>query len=179
LIPVSQAFIDAYESYVWDVYGFLAYRTRSHAEAEDLTQETFERALRAWETFDPARGQPKAWLLAIARNAFIDSRRRRSSRPRPVAPEGMEELPADEGRGPVLGPEPKLADAIGRLGRREREAVALRFGGDLRTAEIAELLGITVANAQQILSRALRRLRSLLEEADRASEPLERESDEA
>ena len=49
------------------------------------------------------------------------------------------------------------------LRRREREAVALRFGGDLRTAEVAEVMGVSVANAQQILSRALRRMRELME----------------
>ena len=60
-------------------------------------------------------------------------------------------------------PDPQLAAALQRLERREREAIALRFGGDLRNAEIAELLGVSVANAQQILSRALRRLGRILD----------------
>ncbi len=65
---------------------------------------------------------------------------------------------------------PELAGAISRLGMREREAVALRFGGELRGPEIAEVMGITLANAQQILSRALRKLRRELvrSEAQRA-----------
>ena len=56
-----------------------------------------------------------------------------------------------------------MAAAVRRLGSREREVLALRFGGDLRGPEIAELLEISVANAQQILSRALRKMRRILE----------------
>ena len=65
---------------------------------------------------------------------------------------------------------PELAGAISRLSSREREAVALRFGGELRGPEIAEVMGISLANAQQILSRALRKLRRELarSEAQRA-----------
>ena len=58
---------------------------------------------------------------------------------------------------------PELATALGALGLREREILALRFGADLTGPEIAELLGLTLANVQQILSRSLRRLRAALE----------------
>ena len=43
-------FAAAYDEQLWHVYGFFAYRIRCRAEAEDLTQQTFERALRAWAT---------------------------------------------------------------------------------------------------------------------------------
>ena len=59
-------FIEAYEQHVWGIYGFLAYRTRSPEEAEDLTQETFERALKAWPRFDPARNDARPWLATEA-----------------------------------------------------------------------------------------------------------------
>lgn len=155
-------FIEAYEDHVWDVYGFLAYRTRSAADAEDLTQETFERALRAWSRFDPDRGEVRTWLLVIARNTYIDSRRRANARPEVVSgPENLDHLVA-EPVPPQLGPDSELAAALGRLTRREREAIALRFGGDLKISDVAEVLGISVANAQQILSRALKRLRDLI-----------------
>src|SRR5579864_9207962 len=64
-----------YEDHVWRVYGFLAYHLRDRDLAEDLTQTTFERALRAWSRFDPRRGSEAAWLLAIARNALVDHHR--------------------------------------------------------------------------------------------------------
>ena len=59
----------------------------------------------------------------------------------------------------------EIADALSRLGDRDREGIALRFGGDLTGPEIAEVLGLTLANVQQILSRSLRKLRAILDEA--------------
>ena len=147
---------------MWDVYGYFTYRAVPAADAEDLTQLTFERALRAWERFDPARASARTWFLAIARNAYIDYRRRgRAVREVPLPTETMGEKPLAARSNPSdpHGLDPELELAIRRLARREREVVALRFGGDLRGPEIAELLGISLANAQQILSRALRKLR--------------------
>jgi RNA polymerase sigma factor (sigma-70 family) len=69
---------------------------------------------------------------------------------------------------PAAGPEERglgsaeLADALAELTEREREVLALRFGGDLTGAEIAHVLGLSLANVQQITSRALRKLRTLL-----------------
>jgi RNA polymerase sigma-70 factor (ECF subfamily) len=150
-----------YEEQVWTVYGFLAYRIHDQAAAEDLTQATFEHALRAWGRFDARKGSHRTWLLTIARNLLIDHHRRdRSSRIE--IEEGM--LPA------VAGPEDRptatheIADALSQLGDRDREVIALRFGGDLTGPEIAAVLGLTLANVQQILSRSLRKLRSILDE---------------
>ncbi len=160
---VQGGFTEVYEEHVWDVYGFLAYRLDSRADAEDLTQLTFERALRAWPRFDPELASPRTWLLAIARNALIDHRRRdrRASQRSISAGEVAErELPASPGIDEsVFGPDPELAAALGRLSEREREVLALRFGADLAGAEIAAILETSVANVQQLSSRALRKLR--------------------
>ena len=67
----------------------------------------------------------------------------------------------------VLGLDPDLEAALARLDDRERELLALRFGGDLNGPEIAGLTGLSLANVQQILSRTLRRLRHELEPAGR------------
>jgi RNA polymerase sigma factor (sigma-70 family) len=56
-----------------------------------------------------------------------------------------------------------LESALATLSERDREILALRFGGDLTGAQIAGLTGLSLANVQQVLSRALRRLRSELE----------------
>src|SRR3954469_23153945 len=69
-----------FDEHVWDVYGFVAYRIGNRAEAEDLTQQTFERALKAWRRFDPSRAQPRTWLLAITRNLLVNHYRRDRSR---------------------------------------------------------------------------------------------------
>ena len=153
---------DLYESNVDSVYGFFGYRVGSRADAEDLTQQTFERALRAWQRFDPDRGSPRTWLISIARNLLIDHYRRdRSAAQEPIDdhlshPELVVE---DDG----VGLPAELAVALERLGDRERELIALRFGGELTGPEIAEVTGLSLANVQQILSRSLRRLRASLE----------------
>jgi RNA polymerase sigma-70 factor (ECF subfamily) len=157
----DSGFEHVYAEHVWRVYAFISYRVRDHELAQDLTQGTFERALRAWGRFDARRASEATWLLAIARNVVIDSHRRE----RIV----LEELPHDAQIGSEPSPEerfagsPELLAALQELGDQEREIIALRFGGDLTAAEIASLLGLTVANVQQILSRSTRRLRSLIE----------------
>ena len=69
----------------------------------------------------------------------------------------------------VLGVSPELESALSVLGERDREVIALRFGGDLTGPEIAELTGLSLANVQQILSRSVRRLRTELEAGSQAS----------
>lgn len=151
-----------YDDHVEHVYGFFAYRVGSRSDAEDLTQATFERAVRAWPRFDPRRGQVRTWLTAIARNLLIDHYRAGSTRVEPLDSEHLREQQEPQADGPEasLGLSPELAEAISRLSDREREIIALRFGGDLTGPEIAEVLDLSLANVQQILSRSLRRLRS-------------------
>jgi RNA polymerase sigma factor (sigma-70 family) len=150
-----------YDEHVWRVYAFLAYRLRDRQTTEDLTQLTFERALRAWSRFDPRRGSERTWLLAIARNVLIDYRRR----DRAVLVElGERASPAIEGPEDRVADSSELAEALSQLGHREREVLTLRFGGDLSGPEIAELLDLSLANVQQIISRSLRKLRAILEQ---------------
>jgi RNA polymerase sigma-70 factor, ECF subfamily len=161
------SFARIYDEHVWDVYGFVGYRVNSVADAEDLTQLTFERAMRAWQRFDPARASARTWLLAIARNLVIDHyREARHEREKPLHGSDAD-LAAFAGSAHdrvAIGVAPDLASALESLTDRERELVALRYGGDLNGPEIAELTGLSLANVQQILSRALRRMRGELEE---------------
>jgi RNA polymerase sigma factor (sigma-70 family) len=163
---MRQDFATVYDEEVWAVYGFFAYRLPSVADAEDLTQRTFERALRAWGRFDPQRAPVRAWLLTIARNLLIDHYRADVwGRQQAIenVPEGElgSELPE-----PNLGIDADLGRALATLTPRDREVLALRFGGDLTGPEIAEMTGLSLANVQQIVSRSLRRLRRQLEESE-------------
>jgi RNA polymerase sigma-70 factor, ECF subfamily len=159
-------FAQVYAEHVADVYGFFGYRLASRHEAEDLTQLTFENALRAWARFDPRRASARTWLLAIARNLLVDHYRQGASRPQTLPdgePPAQLEPVADPPEGARLGLSPELEGALATLGDRERELIALRFGGDLNGPEIVQLTGLTLANVQQILSRSLRKLRAELE----------------
>ena len=105
-------------------------------------------------------------MIAIARNLVIDHLRASK------LTEPFEEGHDGDGRlldgssieeEANLGLSPGLAAALSRLSDRDREVIALRFGGDLKGAEIAEELDLTLGNVQQILSRVLRKLNAELE----------------
>ncbi len=153
-----------YDDHVWDVYGFFGYRVRSREEAEDLTQATFERALRSWGRFDEKRGSARTWLMSIAHNLLVDHYRRdRSDHHHPVPVDEHDGLVGAAGPEASLGLSPDLRTALESLHERDREVIALRFGGDLTGPEVAEITGLSLANVQQILSRSLRRLRAELD----------------
>ncbi len=159
----QREFAGIYDEHIWRVYGFFAYWCNSRQDAEDLTQLTFERAFRAWTRYDESRSSIATWLLAIARNLLIDHMRAsKASRHQPLDEAVLDSVAASPDR-PNVGLDPELERALAELKPRERELVALRFGGDLTFQELALLTGLSVANVQQILSRSLRRMRSNLD----------------
>jgi len=163
--PADPDFASLYDEHVWQVYGFFAYRMRNRSDAEDLTQLTFERALKSWSRYDPSRASVATWLVAIARNLLVDHHRGdRSARQQPLDDvDGSHEALIETRDQPDLGLEPDLEQALATLTDRERELIALRFGGGMSGAQISELTGLTLANVQQILSRSLRRMRVAIE----------------
>ncbi len=172
-------FEQAYDEHLARVYGFFAYRVSSRADAEDLTQQTFERALRAWDRFDPGRASVATWLVAIARNLLIDHYRAHAARAATVALDDVDPqaLPSAEEVTAGLGLDAALDRALSELADREREILALRFGADLTGPEIADVTGLTLANVQQIISRSLRRLRTALEAGPGGTRPAEPDSE--
>src|SRR5450755_5198774 len=107
-------FARVYSEHVWPIYGFLAYRLGDRDLAEDLTQATFERALRAWSRFDPRRASESTWLLTIARNLLIDHQRRDRSAVTDQIDERV--LPAVPGPESRIGGSPELVQALAQLG---------------------------------------------------------------
>ena len=161
-----EEFARLYEEHVWNVYGFFGYRVASRHEAEDLTQLTFENALRAFNRFDERRGKFSTWVMTIAHNLLIDHYRSDRSSFRESIDDSPQTEQALGDRGteePDLGISSDLEVALARLSSRERELISLRFGGDMTANQIAELTGLSTANVHQILSRSLRRLRAELE----------------
>src|ERR1700743_1692550 len=71
------AFDRLYRSSRDDVYAYVASLLRAGAAAEEVTATAFERAYRKRRRFDPSKGEPRAWLFGIARNAALDELRRR------------------------------------------------------------------------------------------------------
>jgi RNA polymerase sigma factor (sigma-70 family) len=131
------------------VLGFLRKRMPRDA-AEDAFQETFLRALRAYDRLQHGE-HLRAWVLTIAARIAIDSGRRA----RPVAHE-LPEVAVEDGR-PAYAEIEHLAD---ELPPTERAAVVLRYAYDLAYDDIALALGSTPEAARQAASSGVRRLRS-------------------
>lgn len=153
------SFAQAAETHLDDVYGYLTWFTGDRFGAEDLTAETFERALRLWHRFDPARGSARTWLCQVARSVALDhlrSERRRTRREQLAAPhERIEERFAD-------GLSPALERALTRLSAGEREVLALRVVLDLDATTASRVLGISPTNCTTRMNRALKKLEEAL-----------------
>lgn len=164
----APSFSEVYEVNAARVYGFIGYRVSSRAEAEDLTQLVFEKALRAWGRFDDRISSPSTWLLSIAKNVLVDHfRRRRESL---IGEEAIVRIIDASPDHPGVGLPADLEEAMSALTPREQTVLALRFGGDMSGAEIASMLELSTDNVHQILSRTLRRLRESLEGNSSAGE---------
>jgi RNA polymerase sigma-70 factor (ECF subfamily) len=157
---MSDAFTRRYRDHISDVYGYFAYRLGSRAEAERLTQETFERALRERTGFGSDRTETSVRLLKIARETG----------------RGNEPVPDSDGDDPAIASD--LAAALERLERRDRSVIALRYGAGLAAPQIARVLGVSEDRVLRAQSRGLRRLRTELEsvQRQRAGEPTEARS---
>jgi RNA polymerase sigma-70 factor, ECF subfamily len=151
------------EPLVRRVYAYAAYRLGDGPEAEDVTSETFERALRYRESFDSKRGTPAAWLVGIARRC-VDDHLRREGVELPAADEAVLDREGSPGIEEATAVRLDLADAVAALGPRDRELIALRYGADLKSKDIARVLELSTNAVDVGLHRALERLRRLLGE---------------
>lgn len=149
------------ESELDAVHRYLLFLTGNRTVAEDLTGETFEKAFRSWRRFDPRRGTPRAWLCRIARSTALDHfraeerRRRREER-------YARDLPDAED--PAFGTG-ALEAALKRLSPADREVVALRVLLELDGPTTARVLGISPTACSTRLSRALKRLEEMMNDA--------------
>ncbi|HEY1712024.1 MAG TPA: sigma-70 family RNA polymerase sigma factor [Solirubrobacteraceae bacterium] len=142
-----------------DVFAYVATLLNDRAAAEDVTALAFERAYRRRMTFDRRRGEERAWLFGIARNAALDElRRRKRLASLTVDPEDVSEAEEDDGAEVALR-RTAVRAAMARLAPRDREVIALKFHAGLRNAELAKVLGVSETAAGTLLYRAMEKLR--------------------
>jgi RNA polymerase sigma-70 factor (ECF subfamily) len=160
-------FEELYRSSRADVYAYVATLLRDHAAAEDVTALAFERAYRRRRTFDRRRGEERAWLFGIARNAALDELRRRR-RQATLAVDPVDTVSAQEGvaedHADVALRRTAVRSALAALPARDREIIALKFHGGLSNDELARVLGVTQSNAGTLLHRAMEKLRKACHE---------------
>lgn len=140
------------------VYSYAAYYLGDGPDAEDVTSETFERALRYRGSFDPEKGTPVAWLIGIARRCLGTREHGHAD----VSPDELVELPSSEELELEAVSRLDVREAVSRLAERDRELIALRYGADLTAGQIAELLGMRTNAVEVALHRVHIRLRAEL-----------------
>ena len=155
---VRTEFAEAAERHLDDVHAFLVYLTGDRTVAEDLTAETFARALERWRRFDPRRGSARAWLCQLARSTALDHFRAEARRRKREGRFAVEERREEAGTVFGEGLSPELEQALARLSAAEREVVALRVVLELDGDATARVLGISTTACSTRLSRALTKL---------------------
>jgi RNA polymerase sigma-70 factor (TIGR02952 family) len=163
----AEAFGELYDHYVTMVHRYVYHRVGDRATAEDVTSETFVRALRRIDSLSFQGRDVGAWLVTIARNIIFDHVK--SSRYRlEVATADMRD--ADR---VTEGPEDavvahltnqQLLECVRQLGSEQQECITLRFLQGLSVSETAEIMGKKDGAIKALQHRAVRRLAGLLPE---------------
>jgi RNA polymerase sigma-70 factor (ECF subfamily) len=150
----------AYAAHAGELYGFAARSLGDSGLAEEAVQETFLRAWRAGERFDPQIGSLRTWLFAILRNVVIDLSRARAARPGVAEPEAEPAVePFEEA---LLAWQ--LEEAMRRLGEQHRRVLVETYYRGRPYAEVAEELGVPEGTVKSRVYYGLRALRVALEE---------------
>jgi len=165
----AEAFGELYDKYVDQVYRYIVYRVASAQLAEDLTSETFLRALRRISSFTWQGRDVGAWFVTIARNLIADHYK--SGRYRlELTTEDVSQSSA----APVqAGPENEVLEAMQNkvllgavklLGAEQQECIVLRFLQGLSVSETAQVMGKNDGAIKALQYRAIRTLGRLLPE---------------
>lgn len=149
--------IQAFEEWNGPIYRYVYSRVGSREMAEDLAQEVFVRAWKYRDSFDVKRSSLKNWLFAIAVNVLRDFWKERS---------GSEVLELDDNVAAVGDSEEKsdvdfVLRQVRKLSEAEQELVLLRYGQDLKVADVAKILGKSFVGAKVALHRVMKKLRKL------------------
>ena len=151
-----------YEKYHRELYLYIYSLSRNHHIAEDLTQETF---LKALLSLPEEHGNIRAWLYMVARNLFFNYREKAS---RNVSLEEEMERPVEEKDllANMIENERKLQlyQALKKLDMKKREILLLQYFGDLSQKEIAAVLHITPENVRVLAYRPKKELKKYMEQ---------------
>jgi RNA polymerase sigma-70 factor (ECF subfamily) len=163
----GEAFGQLFDTYVDTVHRYISYRVRDHGLAEDLTSETFLRALRRISSYTWQGRDFGAWLVTIARNLIADHFK--SSRFKlELSTSDLVEAGADRSQ---AGPEEQvlagitnavLLEAVTRLKPDQQECIVLRFLQDMSVSETAVILGKNEGAVKALQYRAVKALGRLL-----------------
>ena len=156
------SFEEYYKNYYLQAYGYVFKKVSDRYLAEDLTMEAFSACYQKFEDFDPELASFQTWLYVIINNKLKNYYRDRKITEdiddfTDVLANGDDDMLAAE---ELREMRDMLADALMTLGERQREIVILKYFKGKKSAEIAEMMGMTAVNVRVQLSRALDKLKA-------------------
>jgi RNA polymerase sigma-70 factor (ECF subfamily) len=162
----AEAFGQLYDHYVTGIYRFIYYRVGSIGLAEDLTSDTFTRALRAITSYNWQGKDFGAWLTTIARNLIIDhfkSSRARLELVTDTVPDQPTATAGPEQDALSMLTNEALMAAVNALPEEQRDCVLMRFIQGLSIAETAAAMKRSEGAVKQLQLRAVRNLSKTVE----------------
>lgn len=155
----------AYSAHAGEMFGFAMRSLDDRGLAEEAVQETFVRAWRFGDRFDPQLGTIRAWLFAILRHVVIDIARARAVRPQPASEDAIQTA-ADPGNDALEQAflAWQIEEALRRIGDDHRRVVIETYFHRRPYAEVAAQLEIPEGTVKSRVYYALRALRLALEE---------------
>jgi RNA polymerase sigma-70 factor (ECF subfamily) len=156
------AFASLLDRHLDPIHGYLLRMTRSVADAEDLSQETFLRVWQKATSFQPGRVKVSTWIHTIAHHLCIDAFRRQRETLRKTTDEPEDTSSDPERLLAASQQQYRLLTAIGRLPDSQRSALLLCQMQGFSNAEAAHIAGIKVRALESLLARARRTLRTAL-----------------
>ena len=153
------AFAELYERYVDRVYTYVYYRAGNHTLTEDIVQNVFLSALHSISRFEPRGGGFGAWLLRIAHNELIDTRRKLGHIV-PVDEMPEEDMALSAEQAALINAEAQgIMQLVDNLPDKQKELVILKYSLGLSNKEIAGATARTETAVSSLLHRAMQRLR--------------------
>lgn len=152
------SFVLLYDAYVEKIYNFLFFRTMHRELAEDLTSQTFIKALEKIHTFDGNRGTFQSWIYQIARNLLIDEYRKRKPVENIDAHENLQSNTDLEAETQAQLDKETLQKILSELPDESQELVTMRLWDELSYVEIAAITGKTEGSLKMQFSRIINKL---------------------
>lgn len=151
-----------YKDYKNKVFGYIFNRIHNHAEAEDITSDVFAKIIAHIDSYDPNKASPSTWIFVITRNTLIEYFRKQR------ITEDIDELEIPVNDEPIdkivmMEQQELVAKALMELPEKMKDIVVARYYYGFRFSKIGEMMGMSEANARVTHSRALAKLKEIIE----------------
>lgn len=167
----KEVFIEIFENYHRRVYNYTYYRISNSYDAEDITNQIFEKVISRYQTYQLNKGHFEGWLFGIAKNCVNDYLREKKKRAwisfdfeSIVGLNSQQKTPEEEAI--IKEDSYQLIKLVNKLSQREKNIIALKYGAQMANVEIAKLMDISETNVGSIVYRIIKKLRMEVEKED-------------